>query len=78
MGLSRVDIPRLRGAVRKEGSDLVRRVAPKHDHDSVKERIHRAAKLLGWDQQRTEKIWRGLARRIEVWEMDQLRDWKSR
>lgn len=63
-----------REAQRQEGIALAKRVAgPALSGETVKARIIRTAELLGWDVRRTEDIWRGEARRIEAYEMDQLR-----
>lgn len=65
-----------RDATRREAAALVRRVAePSHVGDTVKQRIARAATRLGWTFKRTEDIWRREAR-IEVAEMDRLRNWR--
>lgn len=61
-----------------EAKALVRGVAdPVQAGESIKARIARAATRLGWSYRRTEDIWRGAARSIEVWEMDQLRGYKQ-
>jgi hypothetical protein len=57
-----------------EAMRLVRIAAePRPAGDSIKDAINRAAKKLGWSCSRTEDVWRGEARRIEVPEMDALR-----
>lgn len=38
----------------------------------VKTRIANLARRLGWPYSRTENMWRGEARIIEAWEMNQL------
>ncbi|MEI9804144.1 MAG: hypothetical protein WDN48_06310 [Pseudolabrys sp.] len=66
--------PRHGQAQRQEALALVKRVAGViRENESIKARINRTAELLGWDVRRTEDIWRGEARRIESYEMDQLR-----
>lgn len=66
-----------REAIKVEAAVLVRNVAePRKPGDSVRLRIARAAARLHWTYRRTEDIWRREANRIEVWEMDQLRNWK--
>jgi hypothetical protein len=67
-------ISALREAARNEASALVRLVAePRRMDETVSSCIRRAAILLGWSYRRTEDIWRKEARRIDSWEMDQLR-----
>jgi hypothetical protein len=56
-----------------EACILIRSIVPARPNDTVKMRIVRAAKLLNWKQGRAEDIWWRAARRIEAWEMDQLR-----
>jgi len=64
----------LRVAAREEAARLVRLAAePRGMSDTVTVCMARAAKALGWSYTRTEDVWRGMARRIESYEMDQLR-----
>jgi hypothetical protein len=59
---------------RVEARIRIRAVAdPRQRNDTVKARIARAALRLDWRPGRVEDIWWGAARRIEAWEMDQLR-----
>jgi hypothetical protein len=61
-----------------EAAILVRVVAePTIRGESIKARIARAATRLGWTYRRTEDIWRREARRIEAFEMDQLRNYQQ-
>lgn len=54
---------------------LVRIAAePRPIGDSVKAAVNRAASHLRWSPTRTRDIWYGTARRVEVREMDRLRD----
>jgi hypothetical protein len=70
----RETIAALREAARKETAELVRQVAHARGFDeTVQACIARAALRLGWSFSRTEDIWRREARRIESFEMDQLR-----
>lgn len=59
-------------------SDAMRMVRiaaePRQVGDSIKGTINRAARKLGWSETRTRDIWYGTARRIEVREMDALRE----
>jgi hypothetical protein len=58
-----------------EAAILIRRVAePRPVGDSVKAAIRRAAQALGFSFSRTKDIWYGDARRIDVSEMDALRE----
>ena len=61
-------------AARREAAELVQRAAePRAPAEKIKVSITRAATKLGWSYRRTEDIWRQEARRIDSWEMDQLR-----
>lgn len=61
-------------ASREEAAKLVRTAAePPLVGDTIKTTIARAASRLGWDFNRTQDIWRKEARRIDAFEMDQLR-----
>jgi hypothetical protein len=58
---------------------LVRLAAePQQIGDSKKAQIGRAARTLGWSYTRARDIWYGCARRIEVNEMDALRELEQR
>jgi hypothetical protein len=60
---------------RVEAATLIRSVAePRLPEDNIKSRMARAAMRLGWSYRRVEKIWRRGAR-VNVWEMDALRDY---
>jgi hypothetical protein len=64
----------LREAARSEAAALVRLAAGQRGYDdTIQACIKRAAHKLGWSYTRTEDIWRGEAKRIESFEMDQLR-----
>lgn len=72
--MSRHEIAALREAARKEAAALVRQVAgPRGHDDTIQACIARAASTLRWSYTRTADVWRGAARRIESFEMDQLR-----
>jgi hypothetical protein len=60
-------------AIRREAAQLLKLATPSLDHETTKTRIVRAAKALGWNFDRTRRIWFGEAARIEAHEMDQLR-----
>lgn len=61
-------------AYREEAARLVKAVAePAIMGDTVKVCIARAAQRMRWTYNRTEDIWRMEARRIDAYEMDQLR-----
>ncbi len=63
-----------RETARRESMALIRAVGGlDREGETIKSRIARTAELLGWDVTRSENIWRGEARRIEAYEMDQLR-----
>lgn len=71
------EIEQRRQRNRTEAKVLIRGIAdPRQAGDTVKAAIARAAIRLGWKPRRTENIWRGRARIIEVWEMDELRNYK--
>lgn len=77
MGRDNKRIASLREAAKVEAAVLVRSVAdPQRWGESVQARIARFATRLGWSFRRTEDIWRREAHRIEVWEMDALRNWQ--
>jgi hypothetical protein len=65
-----------------ESSDAMRIVQlaaePRPVGDSVKAAIGRAARRLGWSYTRTRDVWYGDARRIDVREMDALREIERR
>jgi hypothetical protein len=64
----------LRQAARREAAGLIRLVPlPPEPEDNVTRRIERAASRLGWGWRRTKAIWQREARKIESFEMDQLR-----
>jgi hypothetical protein len=64
----------LREDARNEAAELVRGVAGERGwSDTIQACIARAAQRLGWSYVRTEDIWRKQAKRIESFEMDQLR-----
>jgi hypothetical protein len=68
---------KLREMTKVEAAVLLRGVAnPSREEDTDKQRIDRAAARLGWTRARTTAIWQGKARRIDVWEIDQLRNWR--
>lgn len=70
----RDEIRALLQAYREEAARLVKAVAePAMAGDTVKVCIARAAQRLRWRYNRTEDIWRQEARRIDAYEMDQLR-----
>lgn len=70
----REKVAALREAARIEAASLVRQVAAARGFDeTIQACIQRAALRLGWSYSRTEDIWRREARRIESFEMDQLR-----
>jgi hypothetical protein len=72
--MRRDEIRALLEAYREEASRLVKAVAlPEMTGDTVKVCIARAAQRLHWTFNRTEDIWRKEARRIDAYEMDQLR-----
>lgn len=58
-------------------SQLIKRVVPR-DHRSVKEWISVTARRLGWTFMRTKGVWYGEARRIEAFEMADLRAGENR
>lgn len=61
-------------AAREEAARLVQLAAePRAPGERIKVSIERAARRLGWSYGRVEDIWRREARRIDSWEMDQLR-----
>lgn len=64
-------------ADRAEAMALVRAVAEPGGTrgEAVKVKIARAATLLGWSYSRTEDIWYGLARKVDV-ELAKLRKWR--
>ena len=67
-------IATLRKAASEEAARLVRLAAePLTTRDTVNRCMQRAATRLGWSYTRVEDVWRKEARRIESWEMDQLR-----
>ena len=67
-------IATLRKAASEEAARLVRLAAePLTTRDTVNRCIQQAATRLGWSYTRVEDVWRKEARRIESWEMDQLR-----
>jgi hypothetical protein len=78
--MSRRDaIMALREQARSEAARLVRLAAmPRQMDDTVAACIARAAGKLGWSYSRAEDVWRGEARRIESFEMDQLRRFRPR
>lgn len=51
---------------------------PRPVGDSVKAAVGRAARRLGWSYTRTRDVWYGDARRIDVKEMDALREIERR
>lgn len=66
-------------AARQEAAELVRSAAePRAPGEQIQRSIARAATRLGWPYRRTEDIWRREARRIDSWEMDQLRAFQPR
>lgn len=70
------DGARLRAKVAQEAATRIKLVAgPKRANESTKARIARTAELLGepWTYSRAHDIWYKIARRVEVFEMDQLR-----
>jgi hypothetical protein len=70
-------IAALREAAAKEAAALLRRVAGQRGYDdTIQACIVRAAQRLGWTFTRTNDVWRRRARRIESFEMDQLRGFR--
>lgn len=68
------DIAAARKAASEEAARLIRLAAePVTKRDTVTRRIARAAERLGWPLRRVEAIWWREARRIESFELDQLR-----
>lgn len=64
----------LRESARNEAAALIRLVSgPRGWDETIQACIARAANKLGWSYLRAEDIWRKQARRIESFEMDQLR-----
>lgn len=64
-------------ATKAEAAELIRLVAhPPQPGETIRGRIARAARGLGWTFNRTQDIWRREARRIDAHEMDQLRAFK--
>lgn len=62
----------------KDAMRIVRLAAsPRPAGDTVKAAIDRAAKHFGWAYERTRHLWHGDARRVEVSEMDQLRQFEQ-
>jgi hypothetical protein len=62
-------------AYREEAARLIQAVVePRSPKETIKSRIGRTAKTLGWNFSRTRKIWHRIARRIDAHEMDQLRE----
>jgi hypothetical protein len=62
-------------ATKREAAMLVRRAGGGlRPGETIKVRINRAATRLGWSISRTEDIWRLEAKRIDAFEMDQLRE----
>lgn len=62
----------LREQDKREAANLIRVCAPISDGDSIKARITKAAKALGWTYRRASAVWRKEAKRIEAFEMKQL------
>lgn len=58
---------------REEAGRLVKMVVQRGCHETIKSCIARAATKLGWTFSRTQDVWRMEARRIDAFEMDQLR-----
>lgn len=52
---------------------LIRDVVPVSAGATIGERIQKTARALGWSHNRTRDIWHEQARRIDAYEMDQLR-----
>ena len=68
------NISALRDSAREEAAHLVRLAAePRTARDTITKCMHRASLRLGWSYTRVEDVWRKNARRIEAWELDQLR-----
>lgn len=64
-----------RAADRREAAFLIRQVADTRGvEEDVRTVIARVAQLLDWDRSRAEDVWRGEARRIDAYEMQELRD----
>lgn len=59
---------------RQEASVLIRLLAaPENSSELAKTMIPRVASLLGWPANRVGEIWACKARRIEAWELAELR-----
>lgn len=71
-------IAALREAAAKEAAALMREVAGSRRYDdTIQACIARAAHRLGWSFTRANDVWRSRARRIESFEMDQLRRFRT-
>jgi hypothetical protein len=71
----KVDRAKLRTADIAQAAAYIQNLAPRRRR--VKARIRSAAMLLNWSYVRTRSIWYKTARRIEAWELDQLRRSKA-
>lgn len=72
----KISTAELQKQLREEAAMRLRRVAePVTRGETIKAQIARAALRLGWKFSRAEDIWRGEARRIEAYELEQLRNY---